>query len=91
MRTSETMYPLVEDYLSSGLSQEQFCDNQPVTVSTFGYWVRKYKQENQESAPAGFIALNPTVPSGQAEVFYPNGVRVVLSSVNVQLLRELVR
>jgi hypothetical protein len=91
MRTSETMYPLVEDYLSSGLSQQQFCDNQPFTVSTFGYWVRKYKQENEEASPTGFITLNPTVLSGQAEVIYPNGVRIVLSSVNVQLLRELVR
>ena len=91
MRTSETMYPLVEDYLSSGLSQEQYCDTQPFTASTFGYWVRKYKQENQESASAGFIALNPTVPSGQAEMIYPNGIRVVLSSVDVKLLKELVR
>ena len=76
MLTSEIMYPLVEDYLSGGLSQEQYCDNQPVTVSTFGYWVRKYKQENQESASAGFIALNPRAIT--AQVIYPNSVRVEL-------------
>ena len=77
-RTPEEMYPLVEQWLESGERQLTFCDSHNLTVSTFSYWVRKYRRQNNVSeAGSSFVPLSIQSPVGrEIEIIYPNGVKV---------------
>ena len=50
-RSKAEWQTLIEQQQSSHLSQKLFCQQQNVSVATFGYWKRKLKQE---------AALQPT-------------------------------
>jgi len=87
--TKEEMYLAVETWRKSGLSQSKFCSVKKLSVKTFAYWLRKYKQEkgfpikkNNEGQKA-FIpvkvssGINKLVPDrGSIEVIFPNGVQI---------------
>ena len=45
----EEMYDLIERWDSSGLTQKNFCLQEGVSVSTFGYWRKRYIEYRQES------------------------------------------
>lgn len=40
---------LHKEYKESGLSVHDFCSNQDIVVSTFYYWQRKFKKNNEVS------------------------------------------
>jgi len=44
-RPSE-MFPLIEKYLDSNLTQKQFCASQFLKNSVFQYWLKKYRQNS---------------------------------------------
>lgn len=98
---AQQMVTLVEQYLSSGLTQKQFCRQESVPLSTLHYWLRHYRRKNQNSQqtsaefiPLGFTSKrNMPAPLSQPTyaVEYPNGVLVRLfGSVDVQLISRLV-
>jgi hypothetical protein len=74
MKKAMHMYPLVEEYLSSGLSQQRFCEGKAIACSTFYYWLKKYKT----ATSAGFLEVDtqPVAASQQLELTYPNGVKL---------------
>ena len=39
------MYLAIELWQESGLSQVKFCSREKLSVKTFSYWYRKYKNE----------------------------------------------
>jgi hypothetical protein len=39
-RTASQMYPLIEAYLESGLSQKQFYQQHNLSLDVFQYWLR---------------------------------------------------
>ena len=54
------MYPLIEQYLSSGQSQKDFCFMHQIKVCTFQYWLGKYRSASSRGgsvSSSGFVAL----------------------------------
>ena len=78
MRTSEEMFPVVEDWLQSGLTQKAYSQQHQLPSHVLPYWVGKYRKtqsaDTQEYSP--FIRLTaPTTPSIQGmEIQLPTGV-----------------
>jgi len=69
----EEMFALVAQWGNSGLSQKAFATQHNLSVSKFGYWVRKYRS-HQGPPSEGFISLQPVLACSMFEIHYPNGV-----------------
>ncbi len=87
--SKEEMYLTIELWQESGLSQVKFCSREKLSVKTFSYWYRKYKNEKGLSSevyketPDTFIPVKVsngrTVTNeyyGRIEVSFPNGVQL---------------
>jgi len=46
--SKERMFALIKSWQQSGLSQHQFCKQEKLSTSTFGYWLKKYKYEKAD-------------------------------------------
>jgi hypothetical protein len=69
-RNAKEMFPLIKDYESRGLTQQAFCAEHGLKVSTFSYWRRKYLARGEESG-SGFVSLVPEgLPSGDITLEY---------------------
>jgi len=90
MSKQEEMYNLVAEYRSSGISAKAFSKEKGISPTTFGYWVRKKKEEDH---PGGFISIATGLKSsaGELELIYPNGVKLHMSSPDLALLAKLVK
>ncbi|MDZ7314363.1 MAG: hypothetical protein ONB45_24165, partial [candidate division KSB1 bacterium] len=95
------MFTYIEKYLASGLSQKAFCTQENLALTTFQYWLRKYRAPHRHaeapSAPGNrFIPLHvretPLAPPPLSCVIeFPNGVNIRLSGqVDAQLLSHLI-
>ena len=88
------MYPLVEQWQQSNLTQKEFSKQHQITAHAFGYWVSKYRKEHERkntSTPtsSSFIALSPQTTAG-VEVAFPSGVMIRFShEVAVSYLKQL--
>jgi len=71
-RTKEQMYPVVEAYLASDLTQEGFCQYEGFSTAVLNYWLKKYRSEHG-TAPGSFIEIEP---AGCLELTYPSGIRL---------------
>jgi len=87
--SKEQMYHAIEKWQQSGLSQYQFCKREALSKSTFGYWLKKYKQEK---ADLGSLSIKPDkaflpveistspeptgINTGHITITYPNGIQV---------------
>lgn len=93
-RTSQEMYPLVEQWQQSNLTQKEFSAQHQITPHAFGYWVNKYRKEHEQkkaSTPTSgsFIALTAQTTAG-VEVVFPTGVMIRFShEVPVSYLSQL--
>ena len=91
-KTSREMFPIVEQWQQSCQTQKEFCHVHGLRISTFTYWVRKYREWNAEP-PEGqkFMALSVgSSRASQVEVCYPNGVTIKLGpEVGAVFIREL--
>ena len=79
------MFPLIERWHNSGLTQQRFCEEHDLSLAVFGYWLRKYREasnSNVEAGPAGeaapgFLPLQlETAPSSLStalEIQLPDG------------------
>ena len=85
------MYLAIELWQESGLSQVKFCSGEKLSVKTFSYWLRKYRNEKglsvgrSKKASKTFIPVevsrgrtsNRTNPDySRIEVGFPNGVQL---------------
>jgi len=92
------MYSLIRKWESSGLSQTQFFRQNGVSKSTFGYWRKKYLNEEGKNKPQDTfipvkIANTPKADNNPSvlEVVYPNGVRLVCSAgMDLSRLKPLI-
>ena len=86
------MYPLIEEWLSSSVRQRDFCSMYQLPLAVFGYWLRKYRDDQQPVAEAegAFVELkSEDLPFGLV-LEYPNGVRLELESgASADYVREL--
>ncbi len=52
---SSIMFDLVEQWQQSGKSQQQFSVEHNIKLATFGYWVKKHRQ--QKASEIGFAKV----------------------------------
>jgi hypothetical protein len=92
MKLQEQMYQLVESYQHTGKSQKEFCSHQGIGLAKLNYWIRKYRQQQQQPS-AGFLKIETSLSSGQQslEICYPNGVKLTASGADLLLISQLIR
>lgn len=83
------MEAMVASFKSSGLSQREFCLRKNIKLPTFSYWYRKVGTVPTLTS-SGFTEVTPSLPSGDLEVVYPNGVRI-RGIQDLSLLQLLIR
>ena len=77
-RSSDQMYPIVEEYLGGKKTKQSICAVQNLSPQVFSYWIKKYQSKKVE-APEVFSALSisPSVEEGQMIIIQlPNGTRI---------------
>lgn len=100
IRTPTEMFPLVESWLQSGLTQQAFSRKHQLPVHVLVYWVGRYRKAQLAppdisaggSAPS-FIRLSPPLApaAGEMAVELPCGVVIRFTSlVPVTYLQALV-
>lgn len=52
LKTEQEMFPLVESWLQSGLTQKQFCLNHRLPVHILVYWVGRHRHSQSAKASA---------------------------------------
>jgi transposase-like protein len=104
--SKEEMYLAIALWQESGLSQVEFCAGEKISVKTFHYWLRKYREEkgllecHSKKASKTFIpvevsngrTLNRTNPDyGRIELAFPNGVRLSCPvNIDISQLKSLI-
>jgi len=56
-RSSETMFPIVQQYLSRHCSQEAFITKHQIHKAVLQYWVTKYRKSLQKPESTSFIEI----------------------------------
>ena len=88
----EQMFASIASWLSSGLSQKQWCQNQGITYHVFHYWYRKYQDEHSKSTDDNsFVRLTVKPEAGiSCEVVFTDGTKIIFrEAVPVQYLKSL--
>lgn len=84
---SLTMFPIMELFEESGMTQKQFCKEMDLVPHTFTYWLNKYRKTKktgvQKSKPEFVeLAISSNLDSVTTErlirITYPDGTRVEL-------------
>ncbi len=100
MRTSEEMFPVVEDWLQSGLSQKAYSQRHDLPLHILPYWAGRYRKAHQDpittSAPSSsghFIPVSAgTTMNGGMEIALPSGIVIRFASpVPVSYLQQLLK
>lgn len=101
--SQEEIHLAIEMWQESGLTQQQFCGREKLSVKTFGNWLKKYREEEGGKEP-GVEASNTFIPvelpgtvglppagASQIEITYPGGIRVTCpSNIGIQQLKTLI-
>lgn len=88
------MYAHIAAWEKSGRPQREYIDEQGISKSVFGYWLRKYRQEQQLKS-GSFVAVTAPVGAlpravGFASFRLSNGSELILhEAVSAAYLREL--
>jgi len=100
LEKSARMFNLIESYKSSGQTQKDFCLDNDINYSTFQFWLKQYRLNNNAEthekrlSSNGFMPIKVSPCSGQIhfgfQIEYPNGIRILMDTVpDVNLIREL--
>jgi len=100
MRTSEEMFPVVEDWLQSGLTQKAYSQRHDLPLHILPYWASRYRKANQapidqsaQSSSGHFISVSTgnTMNCGM-EIVLPTGVVVRFAEpVPASYLQQVLR
>ncbi len=88
------MYTHISAWESSGQPQREYMAEQGLSKSVFGYWLRKYRQEQQING-GGFVAVRAVDSVGEggagfARLRLQGGEELILNeAVSAAYLREL--
>jgi hypothetical protein len=88
----EQMFASISSWLSSELSQKQWCQDRGITYHVFHYWYRKYRDEHPESTDiSSFVRLTvKPEPGASCEVIFTDGTRIVFrEAIPAQFLKSL--
>ncbi len=87
------MFQIIEQQLSSGLSQVEFCKKQKMSIATFSYWRKKYLTEKAEPVSPQFIPITIKTPprgSSPIEIQLPNQIIVRCEDWQTEQLSTLI-
>ena len=57
------MYPMIREYMSTELSQREFCDRHQIELHLFRYWLKKYRDESASNDESGFSSIELELPA----------------------------
>jgi hypothetical protein len=94
----------IEQWQTSGLTQDEYCKREKLAKSTFSYWLKKRRKQKYHSNALlkkpvkKFIPVEisgtadvPVLSDGQIQITYPNGLKVICpSGINIQQLKTLI-
>lgn len=83
----EQMFAMIADWQQSGQSKKGYCEENGINEATFYYWFSRSKEKDTSSG--GFIAIDKAGRKREAEVIYPNGVRIKVDT-DLGLLSQLI-
>lgn len=100
LRNASQMFPLVETWLQSGLTQEEFSKTHGMSKHVLSYWVCKYRkaqrsaEQQSGTATPSFIQVHKpaAVASSSMEIVLPTGVVIRFTdSVPVSYLQQVLK
>ena len=100
MRTSKEMFPVVEEWLQSGLSQKAYSQRHDLPLHILPYWAGRYRKTHQDpitaSAPSlqgHFIPVSTVKSMNRGmETVLPTGVVIRFADqVSVNYLQQLLK
>ncbi len=96
IRTEKEMFPLVAEWLKSGITQKEFGQKHGFALHIMPYWVGRYRKAHPSAAPtpttsSRFIRVSaPQATVSPIEVALPSGAVIRFSSlIPVAYLQEL--
>ena len=100
MRTSEEMFPVVEDWLQSGLTQKAYSQPHDLPLHILPYWAGRYRKAQQDpigqpSQPSSGHFIPVTTDKnmhGRMEVVLPTGVVIRFAEpIPVSYLQQMLK
>jgi hypothetical protein len=88
----EQMFASITSWLSSELSQKEWCRQQGITYHVFHYWYRKYRELHPEATDnRSFVRLSvKPADNASCEVIFVDGTKIVFREpVPVHYLKSL--
>jgi hypothetical protein len=88
----EQMFASITSWLSSELSQKQWCQDQGITYHVFHYWYRKYRDEHPESPnDNSFVRLTVKPEAGAScEIIFADGTKIIFrEAIPAKYLKNL--
>lgn len=78
----------VQNWRQSTLTKKEFCQQQGIKESTFGYWITR----SNEKKKRGFLPFSELPSGGTApiEIIYPNGVRIKVAARDLKTISQLI-
>lgn len=88
MKQREQMELEIRKWRESGLKKKEYCQQQGISMSTFGYWITRINQNKGK----GFVPLVPPDKADTSciEIIYPNGIRLRLPNSDVRIISQLI-
>lgn len=90
-RSAGEMYGVVAGWSQSGQSQQAYCAAQGLSMAVFQYWLRRWRESQDEGVVGEFVEVRPQTSVQGLIVEYPNGIKVHLPGAQqrfVPLKRE---
>ena len=94
-RSASEMFPVIEEWKQSGLSQKEFCKGHGLKPHILCYWRKRYEERGQKEVEQakGFVSIEMDQQIDQsvlAEVIYSDGTRLVFKErVGLSFLQGL--
>ena len=91
IQRQDQMFSFIEQWKQSNLPQNTFCKEQGITYTTFYYWLKRFRLQQEETG--GFMSMRVTsTRENQIEIRYPNGVVIQIpSTIGLSALKQLIR
>ena len=102
--TKEEMYKHIVRWQDSGLTQKQYSEQEGFPLTTFSYWIIKYRKQykNQKTTgPSPFVPVKITSPAYEnipssslpcITISYPSGIRVTCpATIGIDYLQNLIK
>ena len=92
----EAKFAMIIDWQQSGLSQQQYCQEQNIVYHSFHYWYKKFRDEQTQKPEreGSFIQLRPGAMNNVpfAEFISTTGSRILFHQpVSIEYLKALAR